>query len=139
MNIEDCTLLQFIEQRKSDGIDLAKICADCDATDFITPEQHGGTRQISPDTLEAERLADSLYIAHIPQTAYVMYEENDSITGWVCYALPDHRKHGHMHTLLKYIKAKYPDQQILIDTYNKSLIKMMRDLGITHFRERARD
>ena len=137
MEISNCTLLDFIEQRKSDGIDFAKITYICGATIFTETDwesdRHITKHRFKNSILKGERLTDSLFVAYITESSYLLYQEGDEIMIWVCYTLEEKRKKGRMGDLLKYIKSKYCSRKIIIDTRDESLIKMTTKIGIDQF------
>jgi len=133
-------LPDFVEANKSSGFDFAQYTYDCGATSFVdkSREFHREKNKsiwiyrfneyyLNPKNFHVY----PYFVIAVPEKSYLMYEIGDEISVWVCYTEKNHRKHGYMKELLKYIKDKYRDKLIIVDTYNESLRKLCIDNGLS--------
>ena len=141
--IEQNSLIEFSKL----NLNFAECAYDCDASEFVEEEV-----VTDPVTYKSNHIYrfKSFYLDHmnfseyplypyqvlfIKNKAYLMYEISEIIFIWVCYSEPNYRNRGLMSLLIKHLKSIYPNKQIQIDTFNKSLQKISKAAGIKLFRD----
>lgn len=78
--------------------------------------------------------ASPYFVFAITGASYLLYEVGNEIMIWVCYTEEGCRGQEYITTLLKHLKNTFPGKQIVIDTYNESLLQICRKLGFRIFR-----
>lgn len=140
--ISNSSLNDFIHYAMKSNIDFAKITYACCAYDFVDKRRYRNNgeeieiykfKEICYDT--AYLKVFPRYVLSIGDRSYLMYELQEEITVWVCYTDEKHRRRGYMTRLLKSLIQMYPNTKITVDTFNESLRKICKSLGIALFRQ----
>ena len=135
-------LVGFIEANKDSQIDFAQYTYECGATDFVDQSYDFDPRvnksvwsyKFNEFYLKLENIGYCQnFVIFIPEKAYLMYELTDDIFVWVCYTEESHRGKGYMTELLSYLKSKYTNKRVTVDTYNESLRELCIKTGINLF------
>jgi GNAT superfamily N-acetyltransferase len=141
MNILKLKLYEFVEIADNANIDFAKYTYNCCARDFVeeTVETHWLTEeQITHYKFEDFYLNESnfeIYPFHVLTflaKSYLMYKEgeNNDIFIWVAYTEEKYRGKGYITNLLRELKHQNPEKLITTHTFNESLIRACRNVGV---------
>ena len=144
-SIEQFKLEDFIPIATSRDINFAEITYECgaghkfiDTKLKISNDQIKNIHAFKPFCLEKQDyLFSSYFVLAVMGKSYVMYEVlDDKISIWVSYTHESARKQGYITRILKHLTELYPDRPIIGDTFDESLIKIQKSLGIKIFREK---
>jgi len=138
--VENIKLFNFIPISLNGNIDFAKITYECGAYDFVDMETgyEVGTDKITRSysfqefyVKESPYSDYNYFVLYILGKSYVMYEiEEDNISIWVCYTEEEEREKGYITLLLSKLTELFPNKNIVGDTFNEDLIKILRSLNI---------
>lgn len=139
--IQQNTLIEFVKSNAN----FAEYTYDCGATDFInhetdidfTTDKFTHIYTFKEFYLNPENF--SYYpsypyqVLSISEKAYLMYKIEEEIFIWVCYTELEYRNQGYMKKLLKHLKSMFPEQKIVLDTFNEHLRNTAQKIGIGLF------
>ena len=146
-SIEKFKLEDFIPFATARGVDFAKITSECGAEHkFIDTKINFYDDRIEKIYTfkqfyleKQEYFMSSYFVLAVMGKSYVMYEEyDDKILLWVSYTHESARKQGFITRILKQIKDLYPNKSIIGHTYDESLIRIQKSLGIKDHREQKK-
>jgi hypothetical protein len=143
-SIEQFKLEDFIPIATARDINFAEITYECgaghkfiDSKPEISEDQIKNIHAFKPFYLEKQEYwISSFFVLALMGKSYVMYEvSDDKISILVGYTHESARKQGYITRMLKHLTELYPDWPIIGDTFDESLIKIQKSVGIKNFRE----